>query len=166
MEIILESTYSLHHKCHFMNVSDGEALPFFSLDFELDFQEERKCDGIGAATGFCWCSADLKERDNEKKGVHCLVQTSSSAVNFWEGALVALQSWSRRSGEGMNERICSHLGLLCLCVCWPPADELVNTVEHSYSLFSKPSEPLYFVLSLRWKATKPMQSLLVSMCKC
>jgi len=53
VEVILEPTNSLHHKCHFIKVRGEEALLFFSLDFQQDFQKERKCDGTGPATEDC-----------------------------------------------------------------------------------------------------------------
>lgn len=65
VEMSLESANSLHHQClykcfYFINVRERGAFPYVNLNFELDFQEEGKYDGMGPAAGDYWSSAVIK----------------------------------------------------------------------------------------------------------
>lgn len=107
---MLESTNSLHHKCHFINVRGGETLTFFSLYFELGFQEGRKCDGHRGLLILC-C---FKRGGNEREGVPCLVQTGYSDENFGEGRGCGCLLELIKEKQRGNNRNCSHMGLLYL----------------------------------------------------
>lgn len=133
VEMILESTNSLHHQSlyksfYFIKVRDSGAFLYVNLKFELDFQEEGKCDGMEPATGNYWSSAVIKGTRREKVfTAWCktallwtfLGELGEKRLRFLPGA---------DQGEAKrNDRICFHWGLLCL---WTPAHELLE-IAHS-----------------------------------
>lgn len=110
VEMTLEFTSSLHCKHRSINVRGGEALPFFSLDFEPDFQKEGKCDGMGPATEVCWSSVVLKEGAMREKLFTALCKM---VLQIWT-SVGELEGLWMPPGADQGDRNCSHLGLLYL----------------------------------------------------